>query len=112
MLVFWWHGKGYQTIVIALLSLSAFGIAQSASRTFIPDRPWFWGLALVVAAIVNWHQGTKINERSLRKAKPGSILRRLFYKANHRFMSLPMETFSVVLASIGIAISISGTMQD
>lgn len=112
MLVFWWQNKGYQTLLIVLLALCAFGLMQAAFRAYIPDRPWFWGLAFIVAAAINWRQGTALNERSLKKAKPGSLGRRLHYKASHRFMSMPMETFSVVLAVAGVFIAISGFNQS
>lgn len=111
MMVFWWQNKGYQTLVIVLLTLCAFGLSQAVLRAYIPDRPWVWGLALIVAAAINWRKGTELNERSLNKAKPGTIGRRLFYKASHRFMSMPMETFSIVLAAAGVFVATSGFKQ-
>ena len=109
MLVFWWQGKGYQTFVIWILAMIAFGLILAVGKTLIPDRPWYWGLAFVAAAAINWQRGTKLNAKS-RSRRQDSRLSALFYKSPHRFMSMPMETFSFVLVAIGAYIAIFGAM--
>lgn len=106
MFVFWWSGRGYQTVLIWFGTMIAFGVVQAIGKSFIPDQPWYWGLAFVVSALINWRRGTDFNARSLKKRQPTTRRQRLFYKAGHRFMSMPMETFSIVLALAGLAIAL------
>jgi len=101
---FWWSGRGYLTALIVLGTLSASGIILQASRSVIDDRLWFWGTALVAAAALNWHVGTKVNRRKLSQLAPRGLRERLLYRARNRFMSLPMETFSIVIGLSGVAI--------
>ena len=106
MFVFWWQGRGYQTIWIWLLTMCAFGIVAAIASPYIPDRPWYWGAAFCGAALANWKRGSALNASSLAKRRSSTVVGRLFYKARHRFMSLPMETFSLVLVVVGIGIAI------
>lgn len=106
MFVFWWSGRGYQTVLIWLVTMIAFGAVQAIGKALIPDQPWYWGLAFVVSALINWKRGTDLNARSLNKRQPKTTRQRLFYKAGHRFMSMPMETFSIILALAGLAITL------
>jgi hypothetical protein len=94
MYVFWWSGRGYYTVIVVLGVLTAFGLLAAVG---IPDGPLFWAVALLAAAALNWHFGSKINRKKLAALKPRSVKSRLFYRAHHRFMSVPMETFSLVL---------------
>ena len=112
MVVFWWQGKGYQTILIWLVTVCFFGIGAAAGRSLGLDRPWYWGLSFVVTAAANWYRGTQLNARSLEKRKPQTVWQRLFYKARHRFMSMPMETFSLVLAAAGIVFGVHGELAS
>ena len=111
MLVFWWQGRGYKTILIWLVVMCAFGAVMAVGKSFIPDRPWYWGLAFIASAAVNWREGSKLNARSLRKHQPKTIWKRLFYRAAHRFMSMPMETFSVVLVIVGVGFALQGFLN-
>lgn len=106
MLVFWWHGRGYQTIWIWLVTMCIFGVVATIGRPFIPDRPWYWGGAFCVAAVFNWIRGTSLNAKSLSKIPHKTIMQRLFYRAHHKFMPMPMETFSIILVLAGVAIAI------
>lgn len=101
--VFWWSGRGYITLLILLGTLAVFGLMLQAARPLIPDRPWFWGAGLLVAATLNWHFGSRINSRKRAASRPKNTWDRVFYRAHHRFMSLPMETFSGVIALAGVA---------
>ena len=112
MFVFWWQGRGYQTILIWLLTLFAFGIVASIGKSFIPDRPWYWGLAFLASAAINWRVGSRLNARGIAKRKSQTLRSRLFYRSAHRFMSLPMETFSIILAAAGIFIAVHGALAN
>jgi hypothetical protein len=77
VLVFWWQGRGYQTILIWLVTMCVFGVIIAASRQIIPDEPWYWGLAFVAAAIVNWRRGSELNARSRQRHTPTNLKSRL-----------------------------------
>jgi hypothetical protein len=102
MYIFWWSGRGYLTILVVLGTLATFGVLQAA--TGIADGPWFWGSGLLVAAVLNWHIGSKVNRKKLAVLKPTGVRSRLLYRARHRSMSLPMETFSLVIAVAGLIV--------
>jgi len=105
MMVFWWQGRGYTTILIWLATMCGFGVIAAAGKAIIPDRPWYWSLGFLVAAGLNWRIGTNLNAKRLSKIKPKTLVQRLFYKANHRFMSLSMETFSIMLVVLGAIVA-------
>ena len=97
MFIAWWTGKGYQTLLIIFGTLAVCGLLLSALPPSMDNR-WFWASALVLAAIINWGIGSKINRLRRSKAQGRA---RLLYRAHHRFMSMPMETFSIPV--IGVA---------
>jgi hypothetical protein len=70
----------------------------------LPDGVWVFGLALLGAATANWFIGRKFNRNSFAKVRSHQLKQRLLYRARHRFMSLPMETFSVLLGVAGLAV--------
>jgi cytochrome b561 len=86
-----------------------FGVVAGVVKPTIADRPWYWSLGFVVAAALNWRIGTKLNSKRLQKLQPQTFCKRLFYKAAHRFMSLPMETFSIVLVLIGAIVAVQSS---
>ncbi len=108
MFVFWWTGRGYLTMVLLLASLIVFGLIAAMGA---PDGPPLWGMAFATAAALNWYFGSKINHKKRKFLKPKTLRGRLFYRANHRFMSMPMESFSVALAAIGLAIIVMPYVQ-
>src|SRR5215213_5326514 len=109
--VFWWSGRGYLTPVIILATLSGFGIVLQASRPLLADSAWFWGIGLLVAAALNWHFGTRANQKKLATIKTKTMKDRLLYRARHRFMALPMETFSLVIAVFSVGTITYGLLQ-
>lgn len=99
MFVAWWTGKGYQTIWIVIASAILFELARAAFN--LPEGVWVFGLALIGAAFANWFIGRRVNRKSLAKVRTRELRQRLLYRARHKFMSLPMETFSILLAIAG-----------
>ena len=97
--VAWWTGRGYSTILIVVASLILLELLTRALN--LPDGLWVLGFALLSAAAVNWVIGRKLNRQSLAKVRSHRIRERLIYRARHKFMSFPMETFSVVIAFTG-----------
>ncbi|WP_156256805.1 hypothetical protein [Sandarakinorhabdus oryzae] len=106
MFIFWWQGRGYQTIWILFFTLSLFGVAATIGKAYIPDSPWYWGLSLFTAALINWKRGSTLNAKRLALRQSVTLRSRLFYNARHRFMSIPMESFSIILAAAGILIAL------
>ncbi|MDB5700996.1 MAG: hypothetical protein JWL66_1195 [Sphingomonadales bacterium] len=102
MLIFWWTGKGYLTPVILFGVFILFGVILQAGRPVIPDRPWFWGLALLAAAGTNWYVGRRENAKKIAAIQSIRFRDRLIYRARNKFMSLPFESWSVPLASGGL----------
>jgi hypothetical protein len=109
---FWWTGKGYVTALIAFGALCVSGIAFQGLASELNDGPWPWSLALVVAAAINWNVGRRHNAISRAKALANAKANQFLYRARHKFMSLPMETFSFVLvaaALVGLVLAIRGS---
>ena len=97
--VAWWTGRGYSTILIVVASLILLELLTRALN--LPDGLWVLGFALLSAAAVNWVIGRKLNRQSLAKVRSHRIRERLICRARHKFISFPMETFSVVIAFTG-----------
>ncbi|MCE7795380.1 hypothetical protein LWE61_02285 [Sphingobium sufflavum] len=108
MFIAWWTGKGYVTMVIVLLTMVVFGLILQAGAPFLQDRMWYWGISFIAAAAINWTVGTRWNKKRIERAKPKHLGQRLWYPAINRFMSMPMETFSLVIAFVGLALIASG----
>ena len=100
---FWWTGKGYVTALIVFGALCLSGILFQGLAPQLNDRPWPWMFALLAAAAINWKLGRNYNAKGRAKALATTTKANQFlYRARHRFMSLPMETFSFVLVAIAL----------
>jgi hypothetical protein len=100
MFIAWWSGKGYHTGLIVLGTLAVCGALLAILPSGLDNR-WFWSLGLVVAALFNWIAGRSANR--VRRSKTRGVRDRLFCNARHRFMSVPMETFSIFIFALAIA---------
>jgi hypothetical protein len=103
--VAWWTGRGYSTILIVVAAAVLFELLRAVLK--LPEGLWIFGLALLGAAAANWVIGRKLNRKSLAKVRSDRIRERLMYRARHKFMSLPMETFSVIIAVAGVAVLVA-----
>lgn len=108
MFVFWWTGRGYLTAIVVFATLIAFALVLQASQQLIPDQRWYWGLSFLAAAGVNWKVGSHLNRIRLARLKYKRLRDRLFYRAANRFMFVPMETFSIVIALFGLVLTVYG----
>jgi hypothetical protein len=95
--IFWWTGKGYLTAVIVLAVFSAFGIALPIGSPFLRETPVFWGTAGVVAAVIVWLVGRRVNSKVITSIRSIHFRHKLIYRARHKFMSLPLEIWAVPL---------------
>lgn len=100
--VAWWTGRGYSTILIVLGSMILLELVRAVLG--LPDGLWVFGVAMLGAAAANWTLGRELNKKALLKVRSSRLRERLFYRARHKFMSLPMETFSVLIAAVGIGV--------
>ena len=107
--VAWWTGRGYSTILIVIASMIVFEVARAALN--LPDGVWVFGLAMLGAAAVNWFVGQKLNRKSRAKVRSNQLRKKLLYRARHKFMSLPMETFSIIIAAIGVLVLVIAVAQ-
>lgn len=111
MFVFWWMGRGYFTALIIFGSMIVFALVLQALAPAIPDQRWYWGLSLIAAAAVNWKVGSHFNRKRLAKAPKRNVKNRLLYRAPNRFLSVPMETFSIAILAAGVALTIYGIVH-
>jgi hypothetical protein len=107
--VAWWTGRGYSTIVIVVAAAVVFEVLRAALN--LPEGLWVFGVALLGAAGANWVVGRRLNRKSLAKVRSQGVRERLIYRARHKFMSLPMETFSIILAVAGVAVLVAPVTQ-
>ena len=103
MLIFWWTGKGYLTPVILLGTMIVFGFILKASSPVLHDDNGFWGVAFIVAGVVNWFVGRRQNARKLAAVRSDKLRHRLIYRARNKFMSLPFEVWAIPMVLGGLA---------
>jgi hypothetical protein len=106
--VFWWTGKGYLTAIIVLAVFSVFGIALPIGSPFLKETPAYWGLAGVLAAVGVWFVGRRLNAKTIASVRSIHFRHKLIYRARHKFMSLPLEIWSIPLMIGGIATMLYG----
>jgi hypothetical protein len=111
-MVFWWTERGYLGLLSTIGVVGVFGAlvtfawGDSAFDTF----PWLWGVAMLLAAIASWCVGRRINGRPLRPIRGTSFRNRFFYPARNRFVSLPVETWSLPLLALGLVLGVRGLL--
>ena len=111
MFVFWWTGKGYLTALIILATLTAFGVVLLLLPSYVDGR-LYWGSALLTASVLNWLTGQKANRVRRSKVRNSRLRDRLLYNAHHRFMSVPMETFSIAIVLAATIVAASALMGN
>jgi hypothetical protein len=108
MVIFWWTCKGYLTAIIVLAVFTTFGIMVRIGDPFLQDTPAYWGLAGIVSAAADWLVGRRVNAKAIASVRSVRFRHKLIYRARHKFMSLPLELWSVPLMLGGIAAVIYG----
>ena len=102
MYLFWWTGKGYFTPVILVATLLVFSLILKVANPLFADTQSFWGASIIVAGIVNWFVGRRQNSKKISAVRSTKLKDRLLYRARHKFMSLPFETWAIPLVAFGI----------
>ncbi len=110
-MVFWWTGRGFLSLLFLIGVVGAFGalVTFMFGDNVLETRSWLWGVGVLLAVVVNWFGGSRLNRRSLNLFE-GNLKTRLFYRARNRFCSLPMETWSVPLAVLGLVLIVRGAI--
>jgi hypothetical protein len=108
-LIFWWQGRGFLTLLIVVASAIIVGMIADAAH-WQSWTPLFWAGLLLVAAPVNWLVGVRLNAKRRGYAPPATLLRRFFYRAPHKFMSLPMESWSIVMVIAAAAFALQSVL--
>ncbi len=110
-MVFWWTGKGFLTLLFVIGVFGAFGaiVTFTAGDQTLAKFPWLNGVALLIAGIVNWLGGRRLNRRPLSPLRwdPNN---RILYRARHRFLSVSMELWSVPIMLVGLVIIAKGLL--
>jgi len=109
MFVFWWQGRGFLTLLIVVAVAIVIGVIADAAH--LPSwTPLFWAGVLLGAAPVNWLIGTRLNAKRRGYAPPATLMRRFLYRAPHKFMSLPMESWSIVMAIVAAGLLLQSAL--
>ena len=112
MFFFWWTGRGY----LALLSLvGVFGLfgallTLAFGEQIFDTAPWLWAIGAVIAGVVNWVVGCRINRRPLKVPRPSLWKSRLTYRPRNRFMGLPLEVWSAPMMLLAIVMLVRGLL--
>lgn len=104
VLIFVWKGRGFWTLLLPLFFLGAFGIGvtNGLGPDTLDRNPWLYGVAVVLAAFVNWVFGQRWN---------GGVTRRVWdFRAGfnirsrriHTAFALPMQVWSAPLLVLGL----------
>ena len=103
-MVFIWTGRGYWGLLFPILFCFLLGVVMSRAfgQPAVDANGWMFGVAVLVAAAVNWAVGRRWNgTTSLRPWDiRGTLLRRR--RMEHTIFSAPMELWSIVLVIAGI----------
>lgn len=111
-MVFWWIGRGYLALLTTIGAIGGFGalVTFAFGEMVFDQHPWLWGPAMFLAAAATWCVGRRINRRPIRLARGADLKRHLYYNAPNRFVSLPVETWAVPLAGLGLVLSVTGLL--
>ncbi len=109
-MVFWWTGRGFLALLTLIGVFGLFGaLLTLAFGEQIFDRaPWLWGVGALIAAVINWVVGCRVNRKPLKVPRPSLWKSRLTYRPRNRFMSLPLEVWSAPMAVLGLVLLVRG----
>jgi hypothetical protein len=103
-MVFWWTGRGFLAVLFLVGTFGVFGatITFAFGDMAFAKWPWLWGVGFLLAAVVNWVAGCRLNRAPINPLV-GTVRERLTYRPPNRFLSLPPEVWSGPVALLGIA---------
>ena len=90
----------------------ALSLVRGGTGLLPQDGPGFVAIVLAVSAAVNWYVGSRWNAWARGRRPVTGVWKRLTYRtAEHRFLSLPMETSSVLMAIVAAWILIAAVIR-
>lgn len=107
-MIAWWTGRGFLSLLTLIGVFGAFGavVTFTVGDQAFEAYPWLWGLGCLPAAVVNWIVGCRLNRVPL---NPLFALKdRLTYRPRNRFMSFPMELWSLPMTLLGVFLIVAG----
>ncbi len=112
-MVFWWTGRGFLALLSLIGVFGAFGavVTLTLGEAAFEAQPWLWGVGALLASGVNWLLGSRLNQKVIKRHAAARLADRLIYKARHRFMGLPMETWSIPMAALGCILIARGVLR-
>ncbi len=107
---FWWTDREYLVLLTLIGVYGLFGAiaTYSLGETFLDRHAWVWGIGMLLAAFATWFVGCSVNRKARGQPQNQTLVRRFFYKARHRFMGLPMESWSVPAAGLAVFLVVRG----
>jgi len=96
-----WSGWGILTVLFALVG-AALGAALHGIIPALSDHLAV-GIGLLVAAVVNWLVGVRLNNRPGRELVDPKTGGRVILKRRHTLFWVPMQYYSALLVLIAIA---------
>jgi hypothetical protein len=111
-MVFWWTGRGFLALLSLIGVIGLFGavLTFAFGDSIFIRLPWLWGVGLLLAAVINWVVGCRINRRPYLPKRSWRVKFWLSRPARHRFMSLAMELWSIPAAALGLVLVVRGLL--
>jgi hypothetical protein len=98
-----WRGWGFLVAVFAFgasLAMELITESMTGDDDFYQKEAWPLALALVVAGVVTWFVGKKLNARGARTVIDKATGRELTIDGSHTFFFVPMHYWAVVLIAL------------
>lgn len=111
-MVFWWTGRGYLALLTLIGVFGVFGALLTAvfGEQIFDAAPWLWAVGAVLAAVVNWIVGCRVNRKPLKVPRPALWKSRLTYRPRNRFMGLPLEVWSAPMMLLALVMLVRGVL--
>jgi ABC-type uncharacterized transport system permease subunit len=102
-----WRGKGYLSFVILLASAVAIGLLKTltvaiAAPQSKPDENVVLLFVCLLAAVVNWFVGKRLNGEPARELLDEKTGRKVILKPRHTVWFFNMEYMSVLFVVLGL----------
>ena len=113
-MVFWWTRSGYLALLTTIGVVGVYGavLTLAFGEQALDNIPWIWAIGYWLAAGVTWVVGSRLNGRPWRWKEGQRSRGRFLYDAPNRFVSLPVETWSIPMAAIGLLLAVRGALPS